>query len=143
MEKPLMMVIRDTYKLWCGHMRAIAVEVGVPDSYRMVLSYLRQHPGANQKEIAEFRNITTASVSQIVKEMQRTGYLRKEPDPHDQRYVHLYLTPRGEACAGEILQRVRCSDEKITARLTPRQEERLIALLEELSQILREEFPPC
>lgn len=143
MEKPLMMVIRDTYKLWQEHMRAIAAEVGVPDSYRMVLSYLRRHPGANQKEIAAFRNITTASVSQIVKEMQLRGYLRKEADPDDQRYVRLYLTERGEACAEEILQRVHRSDEKITAQLTPAREAQLVALLEELSEILGEAFPPC
>lgn len=143
MEKPLMMAVRDTYKLWQEHMRAIAAEVGVPDSYRMVLSYLRRHPGANQKDIAAFRNITTASVSQIVKEMQHTGYLRKETDPDDQRYVHLYLTERGEACAEEILQRVRRSDEEVTARLTPEREAQLAALLEELSGILKEAFPPC
>lgn len=143
MEKTLMMLLRDTHKLWQEHMRTIAAEVGVPDSYRMVLNYLRRHPGANQKEIAAFRNITTASVSQIVKEMQLTGYLRKEADADDQRYVHLYLTERGEACAEEIWQRVRRSDEAVSARLTPQREQELRTLLEELTDVLREEFPPC
>lgn len=143
MEKTLMMVLRDTHKLWQERMRAIAAEAGVPDSYRMVLSYLRRHPGANQKEIAAFRNITTASVSQIVKEMQLTGYLRKETDAEDQRYVHLYLTERGEACAREIWQRVRQADADITARLTPAREAELRALLGELAAVLREEEPPC
>lgn len=138
-----MMVLRDTHKLWQERMRSIAAEVGVPDSYRMVLSYLRRHPGANQKEIAAFRNITTASVSQIVKEMQLTGYLRKETDAEDQRYVHLYLTERGEACAREIWQRVRQADADITARLTPAREAELRALLGELAAVLREEEPPC
>lgn len=138
-----MMVLRDTHKLWQERMRAIAAEAGVPDSYRMVLSYLRRHPGANQKEIAAFRNITTASVSQIVKEMQLTGYLRKETDAEDQRYVHLYLTERGEACAREIWQRVRQADADITARLTPAREAELRALLGELAAVLREEEPPC
>lgn len=138
-----MLCIRDIYKLCQEQMRAVAAGVGVPDSYRMVLTYLHRHPGANQKDIAAFRNITTASVSQIVKEMQLTGYLRKEADTSDQRYVHLYLTERGEACAREILQRVRSIDAGITARLTPAREAQLLELLEELARVLGEGFPAC
>lgn len=138
-----MMVLRDTHKLWQGRMRAMAAELGVPDSYRLVLGYLRRHPGANQKEIAAFRNITTASVSQIVKEMQYEGYLRKEVDAEDQRFVHLYLTEQGKRCAEKILDRVRQADAEITARLTPAREAELMALLGELSAILREEGSSC
>ncbi|MCC8045124.1 MAG: MarR family winged helix-turn-helix transcriptional regulator [Clostridiales bacterium] len=143
MEKTLMRTIRDTYKLWTDYMKSIAAEAGIPDSYRLVLPYLLRHPGASQKELAQFRGITTASVSQIVKEMELTGYLEKRTDPRDQRYVNLYLTKKGEDCAGELHRKLCEADEKITELLTPERERELMERMWELSDIIKEELPKC
>ncbi len=143
MEKPLMMTVKDTYKKWREYMKSLAAEAGIPESYRMALTFLLRHPGASQKELAEFRNITTASVSQIVKDMEATGYLRKETDAKDQRYVNLYLTEKGAACAEELHQRLVKADEKITELFTPEKEKEMIDLLHELSDIIEKELPQC
>ncbi|MCD7727461.1 MAG: MarR family transcriptional regulator [Ruminococcus sp.] len=143
MSKPLMLNIKSTYKLWTGYMKSLANAAGIPDSYRMVLTFLLRHPGASQKEIAEFRNITTASVSQIVKEMELTGYLRKETDSRDQRYVNLYLTQKGEDCAEELHKRIAKADDDITRLFTTEKESAMIEMLSELSQIIEKELPKC
>lgn len=136
MDKPLMLSIKETYKIWTGCMRNISAEVGVPDSYRMALSFLLRHPGAGQKELAAHRGITMASVSQIVKNMRRDGYLEKEADSGDQRCVRLYLTEKGEKCARQIRERMDRADMRITALFTPEKERQLKQLLAELSEIL-------
>ncbi|MCD8118310.1 MAG: MarR family winged helix-turn-helix transcriptional regulator [Lachnospiraceae bacterium] len=141
LQKPLMRTIRCTYKLWADYMRSVAAECGVPDSYRVVLSFLLRHPGASQKDIAAYRDITTASVSQIVKEMQLTGYLKKEQDPDDRRYVKLYLTEKGEACARELHDRTKRADERIRELFSPEKEQEMLGLLEELSVVLKEKLP--
>lgn len=143
MEQPLMLVIKNTYKLWGEYMKSIALESGVPDSYRMVLTFLLRNPGANQKELAEYRNITTASISQTVKEMLLTGYLKKAADDRDQRYVRLYLTEKGEACAREIRRRIHIADEKITQLFTREREAEIIGAMAELSEIIKREFLEC
>ncbi|MCD7814620.1 MAG: MarR family winged helix-turn-helix transcriptional regulator [Lachnospiraceae bacterium] len=143
MEKTLMRTVRNTWKLWAEYMKSVAAQAGIPDSYRLVLTFLLRHPGASQKELAEFRNITTASVSQIVKEMELTGYLEKRTDPKDQRYVNLYLTEKGEACAEELHRSIHLADERITQMLTPERERELIKQMEELSRIIEKELPKC
>ncbi len=143
MDKTLMQTVKSTHRLWIKYMKSIAAQVGIPNSYRLVLTFLLHHPGASQKEIAEFRHITTASVSQIVKEMELTGYLRRETDARDQRYVHLYLTEKGAACAEELHRRLTAADEKITQVLTPEKEQELVGLLQELSEIIEKELPEC
>ena len=143
MERPLMLVIRDTYKLWANYMRAVAAEAGVPDSYRMVLIFLLRNPGASQKEVAAHCGVTTASASQTVKEMGLTGYLRKETDERDQRYVRLYLTGKGEACAKEIRRNIAAADERISALLGREGEESLRRELGELSGIIEKELTGC
>lgn len=142
MDEPLMLMIRDTYRLWSNYMKKIAAEEGIPDSYRMVLTFLLHHPGSSQKEVAEYRNITTSSISQTVKEMVLTGYLTKESDGKDQRYVRLFLTEKGETCAREIRRKVQCADRKISGLFTEEREQQMKKLLLELSGILEKEIEP-
>lgn len=139
MEKPLMLVIRDTYRLWANHMRVIAGEAGVPDSYRMVLTSLLRHPGMSQTELAAHCGITAASTSQTIKEMQRTGYVTKETDAQDQRCVRLCLTEKGLTCAREIRKRLDLADARISALLTQEREDTLRSMMEALTQILERE----
>lgn len=143
MEKTLMMTVKDTYKKWREYMKSLSAETSIPDSYRMALTFLLRHPGANQRDLAEFRNITTASVSQIVKDMEASGYLRKETDAKDQRYFNLYLTEKGVACAERLHQRIDEADQKITELFTPEKEKEMIGLLQELSDIIEKELPKC
>lgn len=138
-----MLLVRDTYRLWANYMKGLAAEAGVPDSYRMVLTFLLRNPGASQKELAAHCGITTASVSQTVKEMALTGYLKKEPGQKDLRYVRLYLTEKGEACAKGIRENIRRADARISRRLTQEKEAQLRALLGDLAQIIEMELPLC
>ena len=143
MEKPLMLVIRNTYRLWANYMKTVAAEAGVPDSYRMVLTFLLRHPGASQKELAAHCGITTASVSQTVKVMQMTGYLKKETDDRDQRYVKLYLTEKGAACAAEIRRIIAKADAQVSALLTEEKERAIREMMAELACIIEKELPEC
>ena len=138
-----MLMIRDTYKLWAGYMKWVAAQAGVPDSYRMVLTFLLRHPGSSLKELAAHQGITTAAASQTVKEMQITGYLQKQVDDQHQRYVKLYLTQKGEACAQEIRKLLAQADAQLSARLTREREGALAAARQGLGQIIEKEAPRC
>lgn len=136
MERTMMMLIGDTYKLWTEHMKSIALASGIPDSYRMVLTYLLYNPQASQKEIAEYRNIRMASVSRTIKEMQLNGYLEKESDENDLRYVKLTLTEKGRQCAESIQRQVDQSDEQILRQFGADKEQEIIRQMRELSAII-------
>lgn len=139
-RKPLMRVLSRTYKEWMLYMRRCAREVGMPDSYRPLMMFLSHHPGANQKQLADFSETTTAAVNQTVKKMVESGYVRKEVDPADQRYTRLYLTERGMEKAGELRGRIAMADDRITARIGAYKEEEMVALLRDLCKLIGEEL---
>jgi DNA-binding MarR family transcriptional regulator len=121
-------------------MRKCALEVGIPDSYRMAIMFLSKHPGANQKQLAEFANKTTAAVNKTVKEMQSDGFVMMETDENDRRYTRLFLTEKGSLKADVLRDRLHRSDDIITARITKDREEELIALLNEVYGVIKEEL---
>ena len=142
-KRTVMMALNRTRRAWIDHTKAVAQEIGIPDSYRTVIMYLNREPGANQKNIAEFANITTAAVNQTVKEMIANGYLKKETDETDRRYTKLYLTEKGGEIALKLRDKLRISDEVITAAITPEKEAEMMELLDKIHDCIRRDLKSC
>ncbi len=146
MEKPkrtVMMAVGRTRRAWDNHIKAVAMEIGIPDSYQAVIPFLSRNPGANQKMVADFSNITTAAVNQTVKELIANGYVYKETDESDRRYTKLFLTPKGKKTALMLRERLHNSDKVITAAITPEKEAEMIALLDKIHDCIRRELISC
>ncbi|MBQ4115860.1 MAG: winged helix-turn-helix transcriptional regulator [Clostridia bacterium] len=135
-----MMALGRTQKEWVNHMRKCALEVGIPDSYRMIIMFLSRHEGANQKELAEFANKTTAAINQTVKEMQSNGYIKMETDESDRRYTKLYLTEKGLEKSTLLRERLHKSDEVITNIIGREREDEIVALLNDIHRVIKEEL---
>lgn len=126
---------------WNEHLRKIAQEEGIPDSYRPIIMFLDRNPGASQKNIAEFLNVTTSAVNQAVKSMSCDGFLQKEPDVADKRSYKLYLTDHGKAVAERLHQRLDQSDNAITAFVGAEREAEFLQLIHELTDFIQKELP--
>ena len=137
-RRTLMMAMARTRRAWTNHVKEVALEIGIPDSYRTVISYLHRNPGANQRNIAEFADVTTSAVNQTVKSMQEEGYLKKETDDCDKRHSKLFLTEKGEKIGAKLRERLSASDAVITALVTPEKEAELIELLDKITECIRE-----
>jgi DNA-binding MarR family transcriptional regulator len=142
-KRSVIMAILRTRRVWMEHAKAVAHEMGIPDSYRMIIMYLLREPGANQKDIADFCNVTTAAINQTVKEMIATGYLEKKTDEQDRRYTKLYLTEKGREIALKLREKLRVSDEVITAAITPEKEAEMIELLDKIQECIRRDLTSC
>lgn len=135
-----MMALGRTQKEWVNHMRKCALEVGIPDSYRMIIMFLSRHEGANQKELAEFANKTTAAINQTVKEMQSNGYIKMETDKSDRRYTKLFLTEKGLEKSALLRERLHKSDDVITNIIGREREDEIVALLNDIHRVIKEEL---
>lgn len=135
--------IARAMRAWNEQVRQIAQQEGIPDSYRPVIMFLHRNPGASQKSIAEFMNVTTSAVNQVVKSMVEEGFVQKEPDPADGRSYKLYLTEKSEDVACRLKKRLSESDDAITAFIGAEKEEELMELLHELTDFIRKELPIC
>ena len=138
-RRTLMMAIGRPRRAWMNHTKSVAHSIGIPESYRVVISYLARSPGANQRMIAEFSNVTTSAINQTVKNMIAEGYVQKETDGCDRRNTKLFLTEKGENVALLLRERLHKSDEVITALITPEKEAEIIAVLDRIYDCLQEE----
>lgn len=139
-RRTLMMSIARTRRVWQEHKKSIALSLGIPDSYRSVIMYLAKHPGANQRMIAEFSEVTASAINQTVKSMIAEGYVRKETDGSDRRQTKLFLTEKGEETAGKLMEKLDWADDRITELITPEKEAELIQWIDRIHDFIREEL---
>ena len=139
-RRTLMMALGRTRRAWTNHIKTVASSIGIPESYHVVILYLSRNPGANQRKIAEFSNVTTSAINQTLKGMIADGYVQKETDGCDRRNSKLFLTEKGERVALLLREKLHRSDEKITNMITPEKEAEMIAILDRIHECLQEEL---
>ena len=142
-QQPLMRMVHCAHREWTNYMKKMALEAGIPESYRLIIMYLAHHPGASQKDLSEFTQKTYAAVSQTIKEMQLAGYLTKSVKTDDQRYAQLCLTEKGMESAGRIRDKINEADRVITSVLTPEKEAEMVRWLERICETIRKGMDIC
>jgi DNA-binding MarR family transcriptional regulator len=68
-----------------------------------VLAVLAAHEGANLTELSEATVIPQPSVSRLVANLSRRGYVERQNGTRDSRIVHLFLTPAGKKVYDKML----------------------------------------
>lgn len=139
-QKPLMRMIRSTTKVWNNHMKKIALQIGIPDSYRMILMHMDTYQEISQKQLATLCQCTPAAISQIIKEMQQNGYIKKETSEKDGRLVVLQLTKKGQETAKLVKESLEEANEKIANTISKTKKDEMIALLDLITQTIEKDL---
>jgi DNA-binding MarR family transcriptional regulator len=75
-----------------------AADAGHPDireGYGCVFGFIDVENGSRLTELADASGLTKQAVGEAVTELERLGYLIREPDPSDRRAKIIKLTDRG------------------------------------------------
>ena len=75
-------------------MHAIGLTHGQP----RVLRYISLHDGCKQTDIANYYNIKASTVSKIVDDLEKSGFLEKRQAENSRRSASLSLTKEGRTC---------------------------------------------
>ena len=67
-----------------------------------VLFELWKEEGITQTELAGRIKITPATVTRMLQRMERSGFIRREADPSDQRISRVFLTPIGHGIKEKV-----------------------------------------
>lgn len=78
-------------KFFLKKSQSFGLYVGQPQ----LLTYVRDHPGCTQIEIAEALGVSSASIAFSTKRLQKAGYLMKQVNNLNMRCNKLYVTHEG------------------------------------------------
>ena len=135
-HRPLMLEMKCTARAWDDYIRRLAAEAGVPDGYRATLMFIARNPGASQKSVAEHNRVTSAAVSQTVRDMIADGYLYRESDSEDLRASRLFLTEKGREADDRLREKVIAAEQAVANALTPEEFHETIRILRRVREVL-------
>ena len=107
----------------------------------LVIYHLAQQKGLNQKDLVSKLNITPASVSSIVSQMESEGLLVRVQDEKDGRKFSLSLTEKGQNLVSPVIDSWFKIQEELTKGFTEDEKATFLRLLKQVEQNLDELTP--
>ncbi len=77
-------------------------QIGLFRGQGMLLKFLNHHDGLTHSEIAEKLEISPAAVTKVIKRLEEQNYLKRQPDPKDERVSRVFIQPEGKKVADDI-----------------------------------------
>lgn len=79
----------------------------------MLLKFLSAYDGMTHSEIAERLEISPAAVTKVIRRLEEQNYLKRQPDPKDDRISRVYIEPEGRKIADDIHRKFGQLDEQM------------------------------
>ncbi|WP_268912222.1 MarR family winged helix-turn-helix transcriptional regulator [Lentilactobacillus sp. SPB1-3] len=109
-------------------------DFNISRSQSRALSYIHGHPGLNQTQLAEAFNMRAASISGILKSLEKSAYIEKHALKGTQdRSKKIYITPTGEQATNKISDIFQDTENQSMSGLTDTEADQLIALLSKVA----------
>ena len=103
--EPLVQLLMQICRLNRRRMHALLDEIGLYRGQPHVLSALWDQEGLTHSELAHRLHRSAATMTNMIKRMEKAGFVARRPDPADERVSRVYLTDAGRAIQDRV-QRV-------------------------------------
>src|SRR4051812_35677437 len=103
--------------------------LGMHLRHLMTLSYLRDHVGCPQQELAEVLCMDANNVVLLLNELEDLGYTSRRRDPDDRRRHRVEVTPRGAKALASAEQAQEAIEDDVLQALSADERETLWRLL--------------
>ena len=80
----------------------LAPELDITPQQAHTLFYIEKHAGLIQRELGDHFHLRNASVTSMVKNLERDGYIIRKADQESARIKRIFLTKKGEEKTNEV-----------------------------------------
>ncbi|CCI81881.1 hypothetical protein FC41_GL000914 [Lactobacillus hominis DSM 23910 = CRBIP 24.179] len=101
------------------------------------LMYIQANPGIIQRELADNFHLRNASVTNMLKNLERDGYIERKQDEKSARIKRIYITDLGKQQVVEIEKKFDAILKKLSERVDEGLIDQLLPLLKELNKEVR------
>lgn len=129
---PIFFIIKVS-RAYQNHASKVLEQFGLHRSQPPILFELDREDGISQKKLTEEIGVTPASINNVIRRMERTGFVFRRRDSEDGRVSRVYLTQAGK----EIISQVKAtSDQMHTSALAGFSEDEATKLRSYLQRVL-------
>lgn len=94
-------MVRFETELWAAVDARLRSDCDLPLTWFEIMQLLRHREGQRVQDVAEEFVITVGGASKVIDRIEKAGYCRRVPNPHDRRSTLIVLTPVGKTKVDE------------------------------------------
>jgi DNA-binding MarR family transcriptional regulator len=103
-----------------------------------LLFRLWEREGRTHSELAESMNVTPATISNMVKRMEKSNLVIRRSDPNDERVSRVYLTDKGRRLEEDVMNALRNLNDEQVVGFTEKEQELFRSFLVRVYENLKE-----
>ncbi|WP_338541855.1 MarR family winged helix-turn-helix transcriptional regulator [Paenibacillus tundrae] len=113
-------------------------ELGLNAQQGRIIGYIYEHQdnGLIQKNLAEAFNRRDATITSMLKGLEKNGYIERKIPSDNERQKNLYVLPKGEQVIHDVAEMFAKVEHEIVASLTEDEQATLMQLLTKVNQNL-------
>jgi DNA-binding MarR family transcriptional regulator len=116
-------------------------QIGLFRGQGMLLKFLSRHDGLTHSEIAEKLAISPAAVTKVIKRLEEQNYLKRQPDPKDERVSRVFMQPEGQKKIEEIHRIFQELDNTTFQNFSEEELEHMHGYMQRMQENLQNNFP--
>ncbi|MBC8536540.1 MarR family transcriptional regulator [Feifania hominis] len=129
-QAPMMQIFRLYFQIAFHRMEKLGIHPGqVP-----LFQALAAHDGQSQRELADSLCIKQSTMTVMIQRLERSGFVERRADEHDQRVSRVYLTDAGRDIAAQCAQILHGIQQQLLEGFTPEE----IILMRRFSKQIKE-----
>lgn len=97
-------------------------KLGLNIQQARLIKYIAYHPGTIQKDVATYLNRQTATMTNMLKTMEKKGYLSRKIPVDNERQKQIFIEPKGEKLVKSINEVFTALDQEVK-QLIPQAEQ--------------------
>jgi DNA-binding MarR family transcriptional regulator len=117
-------------------MHGVWDELGLYRGQPFLLAVLWENEGVTHSELARRIHVSPATMTNMIKRMEKAGFVERRPDAEDQRVSHVYLTDAGRAIRERVDAQWQEIEERVFGSFSDDEQATLRALLERVREEL-------
>ena len=104
-------------------------ELGMRLRHYWVMTFLEDHDGIAQHELGDAFMLDANNAVLLLNELETAGYIERRRNPEDRRRHLVFVTDDGRAAVSRAREAVSQSEDRVLAKLSDHEREKLRALL--------------
>jgi homoprotocatechuate degradation regulator HpaR len=120
-----------------SHFRPILNANGITEQQWRIVRVLLEAPSLEPRQIGELCRISSPSLAGVLARMEQLGLVTRRRLHHDQRRVHVSLTPRSRALAARMAPEINATYRRIEQLIGREFSQRFEQMLDQLQAALR------
>ena len=131
----------DVLRLLRADFAARASDIPLTPALHRLLFNVHRHPGCRQVELAEWLEITPATVGRMIDRLEQHGLVRRDSEPGDRRVYRVFIAPEAGPLLAQINARAEATRERALRGMSAREREALLGALAKMRDNLK--APPA